>query len=303
MIWVLLGLFGCAETQDFEIWSPEDTGLLADEVDQPAVLASGLEGPKGIAWWQNQLFVAEESGGRVVSIEAGDIWAEDLIGPTWLAAEEDWLLIADGAGGSVELLDIDGGRVTLSAGHISIGRIALVDGEAWWLDPDEGELWSALVPGGEARLRADDLANPVGLSVVAGVPWIAEQESGLLTEVNPETGELTTLAVLDDPPHDLIREGDVAFLTTRSTRWPYGGFILAVDSGDVDELAYSPPEPERIGLSEDYVIWSSKQSLTRVSRQGGTYELAAGVTAVEDFITVGEVIRWTDGQTGEVLEW
>jgi hypothetical protein len=152
-------------------------------------------------------------------------------------------------------------------------------------------------------MLTDGLDNPVGLSVLDGVPWVAEQDEELVLELDPLTGELSTVAELEDPPHDLVRDGEIAFLSTRSTRWPYGGFILSLSGGDLDEISYSPPEPERIGFDEEVVIWSSKQSITRVAREGGTYELVAGMTAVEDFITVDGLIYWTDGQTGEVLSW
>mgnify|MGYP003956107335 CR=1 FL=1 len=303
MSWILLGLMGCGDQLEPDAWNPQEAEMVGDEVAQPVVLASGLDGPKGLAWWQEQLFVAEEDGGRVVSIEEGEVWVDDLSGPTWLAAEGDWLMIADSAAGAIELLGSDGSRRTLSEGHASIGRIALVNGQAWWLDPDAGELWSADTTDGSGYLVAESLDDPVGLSVLDGVPWVAEQESELLTEVDPETGESSTVAELEDPPHDLVREGDAAFLTSRSTRWPYGGFILSVHDDEVEELSYSPPEPERIGLTEDHVIWSSKQSITRVDRSGGTYELVSGMTAVEDFISLEGVIMWTDGQTGEILSW
>ena len=300
MSWMMLAM-GCSGALEYDDWTPADTGWSMDEVEQADVVAQGLEGPVGIAWWQQQLFVAEEDAGRVVSLDEEEAWLEGLEGPSWLSAEGDWMLVADTT--SVHVLGSDGSGVTLSEGHESIGRIELVDGVAWWLDPDAGELWMAELPDGEAVRITDGLAVPVGLSVLDGAPWVAEQDDELLIEIDPETGEQSTVAELEDPPHDLVREGEDAFLTTRSTRWPYGGFILAVSDGDVDEISYSPPEPERIGLDTDYVIWTSKQSITRVSRQGGTYELVSGMTAVEDFVSVDGFVYWTDGQTGEVLSW
>jgi hypothetical protein len=302
MTWLWL-FMGCAGGLEVDDWVPSDAGLERDEVVEPALEADGLEGPSGLALWRGEIFVAEEDGGRVQSVDTREIWVEGLGGPTWLETTEWGLVIADGALGELWLLEETGDLVLLSSGHTALGRIRADGANLWWLDPDVGELWLVPLPNGEAALMADDLQTPVGLSLVEGRPWILEQDSKELTEFDPDTGSVTTLLDLDDPPHDLVTEDGQAFITTRSTRWPYGGFILAMDGDGVEEISYSPPEPERIEVGESHVYWTSKQSITRVNREGGTYELVAGMTAVEDFILVDDGVVWTDGQAGEVRSW
>lgn len=299
----MLFVVGCSHSGEFAEWQPLDSGVVYEEVDPPEQFATGLSGPVGIVWWQSQLVVAEQDAGRVVSVDSGTVWAEGLAGPTWLAAHGERLLVADAEAGSVLLLDADGTSSWLSTDHATIGRIALTEDYAWWLDPDVGELWRADLITQEVERLTNELDTPVGLAVVDDVVWVAEQETEQITMVHPETGLLSTVVELEDPPYDLVRDGDEAFVSTRSTRWPYGGFILSVVENEVRELSYSPPEPERIVFSDTHVIWASKQSITRVEREGGSYVLVAGMTAVEDLIVQDDHVFWTDGQTGEVLGW
>ena len=300
---ILTLIIGCTGPITYETWIPNDTGVNYDEVASPTLIADELNGPIGLTRWLDEIFVAEEDGGRIQSIESGEIWVDGLGGPTWLESGPAGLLVADSAGGALILLDESGDVHTLSDGHQDIGRITMIDSQVWWLDPESGELWTMTVPDGTPTLLTNDLVTPVGLDVHNGVVWVLDQDSQELSTVVSETGELETQAILDDPPHDLIVDGSTAFVTTRSTRWPYGGFIVSIEDGTISRLSDSPPEPERIGLDETHVYWTSKQSITRVSRNGGTYELVSGITAAEDLWIETGTMFWTDGQAGEVRSW
>ena len=52
------------------------------------------------------------------------------------------------------------------------------------------------------------------------------------------------------------------------------------DSWSETRLSDSPPEAERLLVHDGFVYWSSKQSITRISTDGGTYEMVAPNTTV-----------------------
>ena len=116
---------------------------------------------------------------------------------------------------------------------------------------------------------------------------------------------ITETHIFDDIPHQMFLNDDSFFLTTRSFRWPYAGWIVKLEenSGSMQEqkLSETPPEPEWIGTTNNYVYWSSKQSITRVPKDGGMFEMVAPQTTIGDLLIVDQQVWWTDSKGGRVF--
>ncbi len=108
-----------------------------------------------------------------------------------------------------------------------------------------------------------------------------------------------------DEPRRLFSDGDTLYATTRSARWPYGGWIVKLegseDSWAETRLSDSPPEAERLLVHDGFVYWSSKQSITRVSTDGGTYEMVVPNTTVGAMHVQEDTLWWTDSKGGRLF--
>ncbi len=108
-----------------------------------------------------------------------------------------------------------------------------------------------------------------------------------------------------DEPRRLFSDGDTLYATTRSARWPYGGWIIklegAEDSWAETRLSDSPPEAERLLVHDGFVYWSSKQSITQVSTDGGTYEMVVPNTTVGAMHVQEDTLWWTDSKGGRLF--
>ena len=78
-------------------------------------------------------------------------------------------------------------------------------------------------------------------------------------------------------------------------------YALESSGGTLGALSYSPPGLDRLWVDGPHVYWASSQSITRVSREGGTYEMLAAETRVGDFLVQDDWLLWTDRDRGDVL--
>ena len=189
--------------------------------------------------------------------------------------------------------------------------------------------------GNGTAVEAEGITNMFELNGV--LHWII---SGETSQVNNETGTVlesdspidsavvmeNTLFVLDragkklmrvsedgtteayrfgDEPRRLVADGNTLYATTRSARWPYGGWILKLEGSEASwsetRLSDSPPEAERLLVHDDFVYWSSKQSITRVSTDGSTYEMVAANTTVGAMLIQENTLWWTDSKGGRLF--
>ena len=122
-----------------------------------------------------------------------------------------------------------------------------------------------------------------------------------------QNAETSIVHTFEDIPHQVTSYNDDFFVTTRSFRWPYAGWIVGLREENETlverRLGETPPEPEHILYHDEYVYWSSKQSLTRVSQDGGTYEIIAPQTTIGDLVLFENAIWWTDTKGGRLFRF
>ena len=189
--------------------------------------------------------------------------------------------------------------------------------------------------GNGAVVEAEDITDIFELNgilhwVTSSEPAQVENETGIILESDSPIDSTivvdNTLFVLDraskklmrvsedgateafrfgDEPRRLFADGDTLYATTRSARWPYGGWIVKLegseDSWSETRLSDSPPEAERLLVHDGFVYWSSKQSITRISTGDGTYEMVAPNTTVGAMHVQENTLWWTDSKGGRLF--
>ena len=143
----------------------------------------------------------------------------------------------------------------------------------------------------------------MGDTFLACFQHVADAGQGALLSVDPANGTVTTLASPFEDPRDVRWDDGTLYFTARSPNWPGGGWLYSVGDtgGSTSQLSYSPPGIDRIVLTEDSIYWTSTQSITRVAREGGTYEVLATETRVGGFVVQEDRLVWTDRDRGQVL--
>ncbi len=288
--WLLLG---CPGPED---WAPED-GWQNNEVPEPHVLAEGLDAPRGVASWSGGFAVADAGSGRIVAIEDGSetVVAEDLGEPWAVVSWGENLLVGDRAGGRILKVEGTGAVEVLAEGLTTPGRLAASGDRACWLD-EAGAMGCSDWIGEIVSMEA-----PLGIAMEGAVAWVTSSEGLLEVDLVARTSAVVVTPA-ETPQDVLLHEGQLA-LSTRSTRWPYGGWIYVVEGTEALGTSHSPPEPLWLAADADSIYWSSKQSITRVSWDGGSYENVALRTAVGGLVVAeGLGLVWTDWERGLLLQ-
>jgi hypothetical protein len=277
-------------------WAPED-GWQNAEVPEPMVLAEGLATPRGVASWNGGLVFAEAGSGRVVAFEDGSekVVVEDLGEPWAVIVWGEDLVVGDRAGGRILKVGATGEVEILAEGLTTPGQLAASGDRACWLD-EAGTMGCSDWLGEILAVEA-----PLGIAMEGDVAWVTSSEGLLEVDLVARTSSVVVSPV-ETPQDVLLHEGQLA-LSTRSTRWPYGGWIYVVEGTEAVGTSHSPPEPLWLAANADSIYWSSKQSITRVSWEGGAYENVALRTAVGGLTVADELgLVWTDWERGLLLQ-
>ncbi len=294
-LWLSLACSGSVEPADSG-WEP-GTWDAATAVEDAQVLAAGLDGPWGLAAMESNLLVVERGLGRLLQVaDDGTVetLAENLEGARWVAAGSGGVVVVGDT--AAWWIDLEDGAVSLLTDALTAGGPAALNGEAIALVDPTG-LWLG-DPDGLSPISLS-LEDPTDLAWSGETLWIAEAQG--LVQVDATGGWLAETEV-EDTPTALVAAEDTLYLTATSSRWPYPGWVLGGQPGDLDTLSITPPEPGRIALTPEAVIWASKQSVTSVPREGGAYTVVGARTAVEDLVVLSGSAVWTDAQRGLVLK-
>ena len=162
----------------------------------------------------------------------------------------------------------------------------------FWIE--EGQVWSYNNDG--VNVLSEDLDSPYDLISWNDSLWITTQGDNGIWQYDGT--ELTKMTTLDDIPHRLGWGNDGLWITTRSTRWPFGGWVVFFDGSNATKITQSPPEAEHILSWEDTVIWSSKQSITVY--QNDPYDILSIQTTVSSMLIHAGSLFWSDHQGGRI---
>ena len=299
--WLVLVSISCS-TPEVEKWEPGTPWEWEDE-PHPTSLMSDLVQPVGLCMGgSGDLWVADPGQDSVLRISpSGEITAriDSLWSPQWVACGVDTVLVTESdEAGRVLLFDTAGEPLhDLTPNGANWGRAVYGNGVYSWfavggtsLFQWDGSSVSSIEQGGVVRALTAT-AEGVVMAIGAQAPWRLLDESG------------AQVGTTQYAPQDLAWNGHL-WASTRSARWPFGGWVVRFDGSEAGELvSYSPPEPGPIAVTDNAVFWGSKQTLTRLSLGSETYEALALQTAVGDVVASEQQVFWTDRQRGVLLTW
>ena len=180
-----------------------------------------------------------------------------------------------------------------------------IDGTLYWTEEH--------VAGTEIHNEADSVLIEIysldDLHVYNGNLWAIDQNYSSLVWIDtslPMTEWAGEVVVnFEDEARRMTMDNDAFYVTTRSMRWPYGGWIVKIqgttNNMTTTRLTESPPEAEHIVVHNDTVYWSSKQSITAVASEGGTYNMIAPQTTVGGMVIHEGGLWWTDTKGGRIF--
>jgi len=279
-------------------WTP-DTGWGEDEVGSPVLEASTFGSPIGLVTLDDTLIYSDDRG---VYWNVDEDWwniAPDVQGAGQLALARDGLIVADETAGTVGWMDLDSFEITpLSADLTPPIRVAGDAETAWWIDGDDASgvlfVWS----GGEPQRVAEGLDEPRGIAVHGGQSYIVEAGARQVQRFAP-SGDAEILGETSLEGRGIGVDDAGVIVTTESSRWPFPGWVEDVETGTA--LCEAPPNPGAVLLTSTHAIFASKQTISMVSRAGGSATNLALRTDVGAMVMAGERLVWTDVDTGRVL--
>jgi hypothetical protein len=302
----LILLVACGPPERSGTSPSEDTGWAPGApwawtaVAEPDVLMDALEGPGALALGGESLWVADSSRIWRHDGQDAEVWAEGLTAPTHLAADELGAVII--AGGEVVLLDGEG-QLSIASGLVDPQGLALGPSSIWWVDGGtgaDGVVMRAARDGASVQTIASGLESPHSLALRGERAVIVEAGNWRVLELMAGA-EHTELLIAGGTLRDVAVDCQDVFLAVESTRWPYPGFISSIENAEQHRLGESPPEPDRLRVAGEHLVWSTKQSIHRMDRQGGTFTTVASRSAVADLVVWGPRVIWTNPERGEVL--
>lgn len=305
VIWI--GLFlGACQSEGVQPWSPESPWAWEEE-DAPRVLMEGVQGATGLAVDELEVLWGVDPGAGLIwrmETDAGaEVVVEELSDPRWIAVSMEQVVVTEGGeSGRVMAWSASEGLRILATGG-GWGSVKGNNGVFYWHREDSGEVWrwasgeEAVALAGLEETRALAVgSDSVVVAAGSSKPWS-------LFERSEGAADWVLLGEVWDEPFDMTWGEGHLWLTTRSSRWPFGGWLYRLEGSAAKVHVYSPPEPNRITVSDTHLYWASKQTLTRCGKTESTYESIAVQTAITDVVMWNQAVVWTDVQRGLVLAW
>lgn len=251
-----------------------------------------LSSPKGIALVEEGLLVTDQGLGVVSLLADGEqqIVLDMLSAPDVIFVSDERVYFSTETT-IEELFLADSTSTVLVDERLSPARLVMHEDVLYWLE--EGGLYAW--DGAEISALCPELAAPYDLAEWDSELWITTQGDNGLWSLSDD--QCSLVQVFDDTPHRMAA-GQELWITTRSFRWPYGGWVVSYDGSSIIKHSESPPEPEHIVSTGEQIIWSSKQSITSFST--APYEMLAAQTTVGGLLIDGNVLLWTDTHGGRI---
>ena len=293
-------LLACATVIETHDASPNSFDFEPESTDADIVLDSFIE-PYGLGLMDDTMLITDAGSGELwqwTPDEPEAILIEDDLGsPTHLASAGTNVVIYDSDG--LRLLLFDGTEWSLLEDGIEdIGTMIIHENDCFVTVPDSGELIQIQLEAGMSNVLLDGLQTPYGLSTDGTHLWIGTQGDQTIWTHEISTGDTQEVFVLPEVPYGLEMT-DELWIATRSTRWPYGGWIYRYQDS-LSQVSASPPEANLILETDNGVIWSSKQSITYLEHTATAYQTIGVQTAVGSMQIHNDMLYWTDRQSGRL---
>lgn len=243
----------------------------------------------------------------IIDAGAGELWrwseasgdlnltSNTLERPTKMACLGEEIVIFDEAEQHIVHLRDSGPEIILD--RISdVGDMHIVEDDLFVTVPELGQLFTINLYNEEEKILSE-LDAPYGLASNGNILFIGTQGDQKLWEYDSANTTITELVTLNEVPYGLEHNGTQLCIATRSTRWPYGGWIYSYDNALV-ALSDSPPEADGILSLENGVTWFSKQSISHLAEDADSYQTIGIQTSVGGMVEKNEMIYWSDKKSG-----
>ena len=305
LVLLLILCTGCGSVLEERSWP--DVPITA----MPEVFVSGLLEPAGLSRLGDEVVVVDRGSGEVILLDSNfslvEVLAEGLDEPERVLATESGVVVSTEGTSELWLVETNQTETLLWSGDGLIVDMGW-DGEKVWFVSSAGEnteaalAWVRPADGSGGTLTTLP-SEPGGIALDQGMLYLADVGREQVFSYDLVSGEEALLASPEEVPRDVVVDEGMLFVSARSERWPGGGWVYALEpsGGTLGALSYSPPGLDRLWVDGSHVYWVSSQSITRVSREGGTYEMLAAETRVGDFLVQDDWLLWTDRDRGDVL--
>jgi hypothetical protein len=297
---MILLLLGCGPALEQSTWTPED--WIDPYTLQSPSLYDELQQPQQMVLQEDSIWIIDENLGQLISIdlEGNAEVIDDYLGsPTILTANDLTAIIYDSENGQL-LKSSQGSHTVFSNPTESISDLLMIENEVFWIN-DEGTLFRQGINETTPSTVLEYLNNPTSLLYENNTLWIACSGDNSIWSYTPSLSFAEEVVVLDDEPRKMAWSEGKLWVTTRSSRWPYAGWIVSVEGSQAVKVVNSPPEPEHIIAYQDTIYWSSKQSITKYIPDSTTYEMVISNTAVSDMHIEDGTLYWLDIQQAALL--
>jgi hypothetical protein len=281
-------ILACAPETEFA------THEWVQEEDSTLFYLDNLTTPKGFVPYEDGFLVAEEEPGTIsfVSTDSSTIFIDNLEKPNEIIETEDDSYLFSTANSIYEWNSNTEQNTLITDNRVSPHALIHTEESLYWLE--EGAFYTN--ESGTLQRACESLSEPYDLIYWADTLWISTQGDRSIWKYEDQT--CTHVITLDDIPHRFTQGEEGLWLTTRSFRWPYGGWVVFFDGDEVEKISESPPEPEHIITWQNSVIWSSKQSITAYTQD--PYNILSIQTTAGELLVVDDALYWTDTQGGRI---
>ena len=285
---MLLLVLGCQPIAEVAF----DSHSWVEETAAPVYFAEELVTPVGFMVWDEGFLIADSGLEALVYVdELGvSIFAEDIVDPVELVyGAESYLSTTQ----EIYAIDESGDLLLIADERESPSSLLIFEDTLYWL---EGQSLFRSHDGGVEELLSE-LPDPYEIVVWKGDLWFTTQQDKAIWRFDFES-EPIQMYTMSEIPHCIIAGDEQLWVSTRSFRWPYGGWIASFDASELEKQTQSPPEAEHLVAYQDGIVWSSKQTITYWSED--PYLSIAQQVMVSELHIVEDELIWSDAQGGRM---
>ena len=207
-----------------------------EEVDIPEFFGEELVSPKDMIAFQDGFLVADAAQDALFYVDESETYLlAEVASP--LILREHLLASSD----RIYELDEEGIPTLLVENRASPRAMLQYKDTIFWLEEDT--LFS--LEDTEVVVQATELPQPYDMIVWEDAIWMTTQSDRGIWRFTMEEGAAQILTS-DNIPHCFSVSDEGLWVSTRSYRWPYGGWIGFFDGASLSLLSESPPQAEKL---------------------------------------------------------